>query len=427
MAPREPARDDRRREILRLALDCVHCGLCLPACPTYLETGRETSSPRGRIYLMRAFAEGRIPPRGILAEEAHLCLDCRACETACPSGVSYGALVELARAEVREAGARGGLASRIERLALREVLANPRRLRMAISALGLLDRTGLRRPLERMLPPALAGRLRRAPRVPGAAERRPLPERVAARGARRGRVAYFRGCVMPELFGRVGRATLELLSSQGFEVVVPAGQGCCGALHAHAGDEPFARELLARNAAALAGDADLVVADSAGCGAMLREAPRLLGAAGEALARRVRDPLELLDEVGLRPLPGRFEARVAYDDPCHLVHAQKVRDAPRRLLAAVPGVELREHRDPGACCGAAGTYALTHPAMSDRVLARKLEALLEVDPEVVATGNPGCLMQLERGFRDRGRAVRVLHPVEILAAASSPRSGPGGP
>ncbi len=424
MAPEKPIRAARRQEILGLALDCVHCGLCLPACPTYLETGRETSSPRGRVYLMRAFAEGRVPASGVLAEEAHLCLDCRACETACPSGVSYGALVELVRAELREAGARRDLASRLEVLALRQVVARPARLRAAVSALGWLQRSGLEARLVRVLPRSLAERLRRAPRVPEARERRPLPREVPAEGPRRGRVAYFRGCVLPELFGRVGRATVALLARQGFEVVVPPAQACCGALHVHAGDEGFARELLGRNAAAFAGGADAVVVDSAGCGAMLREAPRLLGTAGEELARRVRDPLELLDEVGLRRLPGRFGARVAYDDPCHLVHAQKVRDAPRRLLAAVPGLELVPHRDPAACCGAAGTYAFTHPEMSDRVLAKKLDALLEAEPEVVATGNPGCLMQLERGFRERGRPIRVLHPVEILAAASVPASGP---
>ncbi len=374
---------------------------------------------------MRAFAEGRIAGEGVLAEEAFLCLDCRACETACPSGVSYGALVEHVRAELRERGALRGRASRLELLALRGVLARPARLRAALSGLRLLQRLGIDTWLTRRLPRSLAGVLERAPRVPPGRERRPLPRRISAGGVPRGRVAYFRGCVMPELFGRVGRATVTLLARQGFEVWVPPGQVCCGALHAHAGDEVFARRLLAANLEAFGGEVDAVVVDSAGCGAMLREAPRLLGGAAEGLARRVRDPLELLDEAGLRPLPGRFEARVAYDDPCHLVHASKVAAAPRRLLAGVPGLELVDHRDPGACCGAAGTYALTHPEMSDRVLARKLDALCEVDPDVVASGNPGCLMQLERGFRQRGLAVRVLHPVEILAAAAGPAARPG--
>ena len=234
----------------------------------------------------------------------------------------------------------------------------------------------------------------------------------------RGRVLLFTGCVMPELFGDVNHATARVLAANGFEVVVPRSQGCCGALHAHAGDDGFARDLLRANLEVFAGvRADAIVVNSAGCGAALREAGDWLPGQGEALASRIRDPLELLDEVGLRPLPGRVEARVCYDDPCHLVHGQRVREAPRRVLRNVPGIELIEHDDPTSCCGAAGIYNLTHPEMSGAVLERKLRALAAADPDVIASGNPGCLMQLRAGASRLGLRAEVLHPITVLDRA----------
>ena len=220
---------------------------------------------------------------------------------------------------------------------------------------------------------------------------------------------------MPEIFGPVNAATARVLARNGFEVVVPRGQGCCGALQAHAGHADFAAGLARRNAAAFdPAEVDAVVVNSAGCGAALREYGDWLGEPGAALAARVRDVCELLDEAGLvAPVPA-LDARVCYDDPCHLVHGQGVGGAPRRLLAAIPGVELVSHDDPTGCCGAAGTYNLTQPAMSRAVLARKLDALAAVDPDVVASGNPGCLMQLRAGAAQRGLRARVAHPVELL-------------
>ncbi len=402
-------------------LDCVHCGLCLPACPTYRETGRETSSPRGRIYLMRGAAEGRIPLGDALAEEAFLCLGCRACETACPSGVRFGSLLEGTRAALESAGRRRGWRERLEGFALREVVPRPRRLRLLVDLLALAQRLRLDRLAAPLLPRETRALL---PPIPPRAERAPLPERIPADGPRRGRVALFAGCVMPELFGGVNAATARVLARSGFEVVVPRTQGCCGALQAHAGHAAFARDLARRNLAAFAG-ADAVVVNSAGCGAVLREYGDWLGADGGALSQRVRDVCELLDEVGLEVPLGRVEARVCYDDPCHLVHGQGVREAPRRLLAAIPGVELVEHDDPTGCCGAAGTYNLTQPAMSRAVLARKMDALAAADPDVVASGNPGCLMQLRAGVMQRGLRARVAHPVELLDAAIAAGSDSG--
>lgn len=409
--------------IYEMSLDCVHCGLCLPACPTYRETGRESSSPRGRIYLMRAIAEGRAPLGEAARDEMYLCLGCRACETACPSGVQYGSLLELSRAEIERSAPRRGVAKMIERFALRAVVPHARRLRAAMSGLALAQRLrldGLAATVARRLGLVrLADLAARAPRVPPRADRAPLPAFTPASGERRGRVAFFVGCVMPELFGAVNHATVRVLARNGFDVFVPAGQGCCGALHAHAGDRDVALELARRNLAAFrADDFDALVVNSAGCGAALRDLGRWLPGVGEALAAKVRDVSEVLVEAGIRrPSGAPRPLRVCYDDPCHLIHGQRVADAPRALLSAIPGVTLVPHDDPGSCCGAAGIYNLTHPEMSEAVLERKMRALLAAAPDVIASGNPGCLMQIQSGAARRGMRARVVHPIELLDEA----------
>jgi glycolate oxidase iron-sulfur subunit len=410
------------QELFSRTLDCVHCGMCLPVCPTYRETGREQSSPRGRVYLMRSVAEGRIPLGPGVAEEMYLCLGCRACETACPSGVRYGNMLETMRSEVEKAGLRRGLAKRVETFALRGLVPHPRRLRRAIDALAIVQRLRLDRLSRGLLPASLRELTGLAPRVPPLRDRRPLPGFVRAQGTRRGRVALFVGCVMPELFGRVNHATARVLARNGFDVLVPGDQGCCGALHAHAGDADFARRLARRNAVAFGtAEVDALVVNSAGCGAALREAGEWLGEAGAALAHSVRDVCELLDAAGLRaPVPQKGEGRtvrVCYDDPCHLVHGQRVEQAPRRLLQQIPGLELVAHDDPTSCCGAAGIYALTHRAMASAVLARKIASLAAVDPDVVASGNPGCILQLRTGLARSGLRARVAHPIELLDEA----------
>ena len=405
-------------------LDCVHCGLCLSACPTYLATGRETSSPRGRVYLMRGAAEGQVSLTGLLAEEAHLCLGCRACETACPSGVQYGAMLEDTRAAVAEAGARSGLAHRLERWALRGIVPHRGRLRALVASLALAQRWRIDRLALPLLPRSLRLAHALLPPLPSARDRKPLPELTPAQGERRGRVAFFTGCLMSQVFAGVQRASVRLLAANGFDVVVPREQGCCGALHAHAGDLGFACDLARRNLEAFAPalerqEVDAIVVDSAGCGAALREVDRWLPEQGGPFAARVRDVCEFLDEVGLRGGAGGLErVRVCYDDPCHLVHGQGVEAAPRRLLGQIEGLELVEHTGATHCCGAAGTYSLTQREMSQTVLAEKMDALAAADPDVIATGNPGCLMQHASGVRARGLSARVLHPVELLDAAS---------
>jgi glycolate oxidase iron-sulfur subunit len=259
------------------------------------------------------------------------------------------------------------------------------------------------------------------PEIPPAAARTPLPEYVPAQGERRGRVTFFVGCLMPELFGDIHRASIRVLTANGFDVEVPGGQGCCGALSAHSGDLDFARELTRTNISAFHASGEVpIVVNSAGCGAAMRDARHWLPGEAEAFSSRVRDIAEFLHEVGLRPPSQSVEARVCYDDPCHLVHAQRISTAPRELLRAIPGLELVPHGDPERCCGAAGIYNLTHSKMSREILDRKMETLALVDPEIIATGNPGCIMQLRSGVKRRGMRAQVVHPIELLDRAYTP-------
>ena len=419
--PCSPLASRLRADIHAATLDCVHCGLCLQSCPTYRATGRETSSPRGRIYLMRGHAEGRLDDPALLAEEAFLCLGCRACETACPSGVRYGEILEKTRAIVRMEQPEGRLVRWVERFVLREIVPRRARLGLLVGLLALVQRIGLDRLVQRVLPKRLAESAALLPRIPAAAERRRMPAFTPAEGPRRGRVALFEGCVMPEFFGRVNDAARLVLARAGYDVVVPAAQGCCGALHAHAGDLERAAALARVNVEVFGGELaeiDAVIVTSAGCSAALRELEHWLGQDGAALAGGVRDVLEFLDAVGPRLALSPIPRRVCYDDPCHLIHAQGIAAAPRNLLRSIPGLELVQHRNPEVCCGAAGIYNLTHPEMSARVLAPKLDALEEAAPEIVATANPGCAMQLAAGLAGRGISARVVHPIELLEEAS---------
>ena len=254
-----------------------------------------------------------------------------------------------------------------------------------------------------------------APIVPPARERRRLPRVVPAVGEKRGRVGFFVGCVMPELFGAVNAATVRVLARNGFEVVIPRSQGCCGALHAHSGDLEYAHKLARRNLDAFENAGmETVIVNSAGCGAALREVEHWLPGEGEALSSRIRDISEFLNEIGLVRPENTLNARVCYDDPCHLIHGQRVEGAPRNLLRQIPGLVLEPHPDAASCCGAAGIYNLTHREMSQAILDRKLAALSTVDPDIIATGNPGCLMQLRQGVARAGLRAEVVHPIELL-------------
>ncbi len=399
---------------------CVHCGFCLPACPTYEVTADEADSPRGRIVLLRALARGELPPDDPdLGYHLDRCLGCRGCESVCPSGVIYGPALEAARA--RLARARGLPA--VVRVAL-WVLARPARQRPLWLASRLLRGSGVPRALARR-PGAGASRFRTllgmlAVTAPG---RRAGRGTAGQRdGAAAGTAVLLRGCVMDGLFGHVHAATVTALEANDVRVVDAPNQVCCGALAAHGGADGLARDLARRNVAAFEAVPDAtIVVNSAGCGAMMRAYGEWLGdepawaVRARAVAARVRDVSEVLAERGPRPGTRPVPLRVAYDAPCHLLHAQRIAEPPRRLLAAVPGLEVTLLEGAERCCGSAGLFALVEPAMARDVLALKLDAITRAAPDVVATGNPGCQMHIGAGLLARGLDVQVRHPVELLA------------
>lgn len=395
---------------------CVHCGFCLSACPTYEVTGDEADSPRGRIVLMRALARGEMSPADA-AVQAHLdaCLGCRGCESVCPSGVIFGPALEASREHI----ARVRPLPVVMRVAL-WVLARPSRQRALWFFSRLVRATGLPRWIARgagQEAPAIirAFAMLAASAPMGRPNDTGHPQGVPLRTA-----DLFRGCVQDGLFRHVHDATIVACERNGVSLGDVRGEVCCGALAAHAGDDTLARELARENIAAFGADRDIVV-NSAGCGAMLKSYGHLL--AGEpdiadgarAFAARVRDVSEVLAERGPAPGTRALPARVAYDAPCHLIHAQRVTQAPLQLLAAVPGLELVPLEGSERCCGSAGLYSLIEPAMSQAVLERKLAAIAAARPDIVATGNPGCLMQIGAGLLLDGRRVDARHPVELLA------------
>lgn len=419
-------------EALRIyekTLACVHCGLCLPACPAYENAPRESLAPRGQVFNARALLEGRLPASDGLAEDLYECLACRGCESVCPAGVEVGAIVEGVRGLLGEEQVEPLRVRVLKRFALGVVVARPAVLQVAMALLRLLGRIGLRRlarPLLARTLPQLAARERLLPEVP---PRERLPRRTAPVGEARGAVALFVGCIAPHLRPATGRAAVEALSRNGWEVMVPEGQGCCGALHLHAGLPDLARRLAQRNLEAFPADLP-VVTTAAGCGAALSEYSELLGnePAARGLSERVTDVSAFLARNGCRrPAAGPRERplRVVYDAPCHLFHAQQVREEPVALLQSLPGVETVTVRDPERCCGSAGIYNVTRHQTSMAVLDRKMANIAPAQPDLIATGNIGCQIQLAEGVRRAGLAAEVVHPVELLADAYRRERRPG--
>jgi glycolate oxidase iron-sulfur subunit len=408
-------------------LDCVHCGLCLSSCPTYAELGTEMDGPRGRIYLMRAVTDGRVDLDADVRRHLDLCLDCRACESACPSGVRYGQLIEPFRVFMAQTQPNPGHLAWWQRLVLFRVFPYAGRARAALAPLRLLRRTGLDRLLNRsgllrLLPRRLRGMHDMLPPLGPHPSR--LPELLPARGPRRARAALFTGCVADAVFPETNRATARVLQHNGCEVWVPPAQGCCGALHYHAGRDRPARHFAAANCAAFGDGVDAIVVNAAGCGAMLKDYGHLLhgtplAEAGAKLAAKVRDVSEFLADLGPvkpeHPLP----IRATYHDACHLCHAQQVRRQPRQLLELIPGLELVPLPESELCCGAAGTYNLTEPEMAARLGERKADRILDTGARAVFAGNVGCMMQIGRHLRARRPDLWVAHPVDALWASYS--------
>jgi glycolate oxidase iron-sulfur subunit len=394
---------------------CVHCGFCLQACPTYLVLEDENDSPRGRIFLMRSMLEGTVTPQSE-SVQTHIsrCLGCRACETACPSGVPYGQLLEATRATL---GPDQPLPLFV-RLML-WTFSHRLLLKLVMLATRLFAATPIPTLLSR-----LSGRLGFAMAMLASSssplERDPYPPRG---GATRGRTAILEGCIMDGLFAETNRATARVLERNGYSIVRAHGQECCGALHAHAGDLKAARRLARRNIAAFEkSGAELIAVNAAGCGATMKEYSHLLAGDSEWRARaaeiasRVRDVSELLADAG--PLPGApLPLRVTYDAPCHLLHGQRIATQPLAVLSSIPSLELLPLKDADQCCGSAGIYNLVEPETSSLVLDAKLSNIAETGAAYIATGNPGCMMQIGAGLLRNGSKARAIHPVDLLDAS----------
>ena len=417
-----------RATLLDAETSCIKCGFCLPVCPTYNLTGSEAASPRGRIEMMVAVADGDLEPEDIL-EPLDLCLGCRACETACPAGVRFGRLLEAGRAAAGTGQSASRFGNWLRSLFMDRILPYPRRLHRLASLLRFYQVTGLQ-DLVRVggLLPRLAPRLAAMegllPDVPSAGARCPLPEEMPSQGEERGRVLLLSGCVTPHVLPRVNHATMRVLARNGYRVLTAVAQPCCGALQAHANDLEGARRL-ARHQIALfeASNADWLVVNAAGCGALMKDYGHLLADDSDyadrarAFDSRVRDVSELLAATPLQGPLRSVPLRVAYDDPCHLSHGQGIRRQPRELLRQIPGLELLEVPESDWCCGSAGTFNLFHPEAADALLDRKMAHLVSVQPDVVASGNPGCLLQLLQGAARHGMVAEILHPIEVLDRA----------
>lgn len=401
------------------SLACIHCGLCLSSCPTYLETGNENDSPRGRIYLMRAVQDGRLHLGDTAVRHIDLCLGCRACEAVCPSGVQYGDLLEHTRDHLEKHYKRSAFQTFLRRVAIEKVLPFPGRMKLALLPARIIRSLGLEKLLPRFAREALS-------LVPDDASAVKLPG-VSPRtaGPERGRAGFISGCVMSVLFGRTNAASVRLLNQAGYEVVTPPEQGCCGALYAHSGQLELARACARHNIEVFERhELSSIVINAAGCGSTLKEYGQLLrddpAWAGRArkFSARVRDLTESLAQAARENPPANCPAastsKVTYHDACHLAHPQHITKPPRELVRAVAGGQFVELPESDVCCGSAGSYNLTEPAMAERLQRRKIENILKTGAQVVVTTNPGCLLQIQAGLRKAGSGVKAMHIADYL-------------
>jgi len=405
--------------------DCVHCGFCLSSCPTYLETGNELDSPRGRIYLMKSALEGRIPLGESLVKHLDLCLGCLACEPACPSGVRYGRLIESGRSQIERRYDRP-FSEKFYRSLLFSIFPYPKRLKFLLPFLLLYQATGINRlirssrvlhslfkklvHMEEMLPSTKFSSIFSS-----------LPEVIPAKGKRRYRVALLTGCVQSVLFPEINSATVRVLSQNGCEVIIPKNQGCCGALSLHSGRLSEARDFARSNIDVFEKyDVDAVIVNSAGCGSTMKEYGELLNnnpsydERAEKVTKKTKDVMEFLADIGLQGELKELKLRVTYQDACHIAHAQRIKEHPRKIIKHIPGIEFVELPESDLCCGSAGIYNLIEPDMAEKLLERKISKLKETGVQVLVAGNPGCLLQIAMGIKRHGLNIRTAHPVELL-------------
>lgn len=431
---RLPVLDLREAPTFEKLATCVHCGLCLEACPTYRELRLESDSPRGRIYLMRGILTGKLAPTEPVLEHLDRCLDCRACETACPSGVDYSHILERTRSIVQPLRKLSPPARFLRWFVFGKLLPSRGWQKFVFALLWLQQAIGLAAlgrwlGRKRLLPGRLANAAAAAPHIPlrsfrgsakGQVDRATGVVRFAARGERKARVALFTGCVADRLFADVNHATVEVLTRNGCDVELVPDEGCCGALHIHNGARDQAKPLAQANVRAFdLSRYDAVVSNAAGCSAELRHYGELLGSdpAARAFGAKIRDVSEWLVELGWTPPApaGALKGAVAYDEPCHLLHAQKISQPPKQVLAGIPGIRVVPLDEADACCGSAGAYSLLQPALAGKVSDRKVDAIRRSGADTIVTGNPGCLMQIKTATEAAGLNVRVLHPIVLLA------------
>lgn len=403
---------------------CVHCGLCLNSCPTYRELGIEMDSPRGRIYQMNQVSQGLAQIGPSYVEHLELCLACRGCETACPSGVQYGRLIEAARAEIENTVKRPWHVELVRDLVFGKLLPSRTNLRLAAAGLWVYQKLGLQALVRATGVLKLFGRMGQLEQLSPNAE---FPtffsqygKTFAPEGAKRYRVAMLGGCMANVSFARLHEATVRVLQKNGCEVVVPPDQTCCGALHAHAGRRDDARSLARQNIdALLKGNFDAIITNTSGCGSMLKEYHELFEGdpAAEKFSKLVRDINEFLASIELNPNLGEINQTVTYQDSCHLAHGQKIKAAPRKLLRAIPGLTLKEMPLSDVCCGSAGIYNVQHTDLSMAILGKKMENVKRTGAGVIATANPGCILQLRAGVAMQGGSEPVKHVVELLDEA----------
>ncbi len=447
-----------------LIRQCIHCGFCLPTCPTYAVLGVEMDSPRGRIYQMHAVADGRLEISDDFVEHMYCCVGCRACETACPSGVQFGKLIEAAREQIQDttkavAAQQGpdrqatdeytlmlgpttqpteaSLAAKLLRGFFFDFMLPSRLiLSLVFGGLKLYQRLGLQAIVHstglldiiNALPTPFQGQIKAPEELMDSAAGPVLPGRLPAItpaiGPQRYRVGFISGCIMDQVFHEVNEATIRVLAANGCEVITPVQQNCCGALHVHAGEAESGRSLARHNIDVFEKYAcDVIIINSAGCGSTLKEYDHLLrddpeyASCAEAFSRKVKDIGEFLASIDLNPHMGTIERTVAYHDACHLVHGQKIRQQPRKLLRSIPGIALVDLKESDWCCGSAGIYNLTNQEMAAQLLERKMNNVAATNASIIATGNPGCTMQIAMGVRQRGLDMRVMHPVQLLDEA----------
>lgn len=406
---------------------CTHCGLCLPTCPTYRELGLETDSPRGRLYLMgSAFKQQDATPLNEdWAEYIYRCLDCRACETACPSGVRFGELLEEARA-IYELNAPRSFSYRFwTNLIFKQILTSKENLDLIFELMWLYQRLGIRWFVQKTGILNLMGQLGKMesllPDIPSPKLKYTIRDVTPAKDETQYRVGFIPGCIMNQVFTKTNLATIRVLTQNGCEVVTPRQQTCCGALHLHNGVRDVASELAKQNIDAFENEnLDAIIINSAGCGATLKEYEALLNSdsdyaeKAENFSHKMRDISEFLAEIEMVKPKGEIHCRVTYDEPCHLLHGQRVKSQPRKVLQAIQGLELIELTESEWCCGSAGIYNITQPELSQEILERKMSHITETDADVVTSGNPGCLLQIQLGIEKHGLDMKAMHPVTLL-------------